>query len=65
MGDEAELLRHDIHVLEQLRDAARDRTEETGDPYGHESVFIQAYDAVLEQRRERLWEVERGRERSR
>jgi hypothetical protein len=61
VGDEAELLRHDIRVLRQLLAASRDRAQETGGLDGQEGVFARAYAAVLEERLERLREVERER----
>ena len=62
MADEAELLRHDIRVLRGLLAASRDRAQETGDVDAQESIFAQAYTAVLEERLERLREIERSAE---
>jgi hypothetical protein len=61
VADEAELLRHDIRVLERLLAASHDRAQETGDPEGHESAFAQAYNEVLRDRLERLRRLEHDR----
>jgi hypothetical protein len=61
VADEAELLRHDISVLERLLAASRDRARETGDPDGHESVVSQACAEVLGERLERLGQLEQER----
>jgi hypothetical protein len=61
VGDEAELLRHDIRVLERLIAASRDRAQETGESKVRESVFAQAYADVLSERLERLRHLEQER----
>jgi hypothetical protein len=58
VGEEPELLRHDIQVLERLLAASRDRALDTGDPDGRESAFTQACADVLAERLERLRQLE-------
>jgi hypothetical protein len=62
VGEEIEHLRHDVRFLQRLLAASRERVQETGNPDGHESIFIQAYADVLEERLGRLrkLEAERG-----